>query len=244
MTIDKVQLLRGAEEVDALHRQGMKTLGDDLYELHRGDTAEMLRASRRTVLGAGLGGLALTAGSAFFPMSKYLASAGAQSLDDTAIAVFAESVELAAVAAYTAGLPKLSPAVAEVGKLFASHHQEHADAFAALAGSAASGAANAALLADLTPLLTGAADEAAVLELALLIENQAASTYVFAIGALASAEAAAATATILPVESAHAVVLANALGKSLRELFPTAGEGAFESGEAADIIDPAKYPVA
>ena len=45
------------------------------------------------------------------------------------------------------------------------------------------------------------------------------------------------TASILPVESQHAVVLATTLGKQLKDLVPT-----FQTADAK--IDPAKFPPA
>ena len=47
----------------------------------------------------------------------------AQGLDDQTIAGYAQSVELAAVAAYTAAAPVLPPATLPVAQLFVGHHQ-------------------------------------------------------------------------------------------------------------------------
>src|SRR5262245_26280779 len=65
-------------------------------------------------------------------------------LNDVDIAVFAESVELAAVAVYSDGdVGKLlTPDVAAVAQLFARHHSDHAAAFASLSGGKATGQAN------------------------------------------------------------------------------------------------------
>ena len=46
------------------------------------------------------------------------------------------------------------------------------------------------------------------------LENAAAATYLFALGALTSKAALQLTASILPVESQHAVVLGTVLGKA------------------------------
>jgi hypothetical protein len=97
---------------------------------------------------------------------------------------------------------------------FAGHHTEHAAAFGAAAGSAATGKANQPLLDALTPQLTAAADENAVLEIAYGLENAAAATYLYALGALTSKVALQLTASILPVEGQHAVVLGTVLGKA------------------------------
>ncbi len=58
-------------------------------------------------------------------------------LDDQSIAGYAQSVELAAVAAYTAAAPVLSAATLPVAQLFMMHHTQHAAAFGSVAGSKA-----------------------------------------------------------------------------------------------------------
>ena len=123
-----------------------------------------------------------------------------------------------------------------VGSLFAGHHQEHAEAFGGLAGSAATRQPNAAILDAFGPMIAGAADQAAVLEIAYGLEEAAAATYLFALGALQSPQAAAATATVLPIESQHAVVLAFALGKDIPSFMPS-----FETVDQA--LDPADFPI-
>jgi hypothetical protein len=170
-------------------------------------------------------------------------------LTDADIAVFAESVELAAVAIYTdpAIAALVTPEVAAVAQLFAQHHSDHAAAFASLSGGKATGKANgpiAKLYTDtLKPTIKTQAD---ALKLAAVVEHQAASTYAFALTALQSPDAAAGTATILPVEAEHAILLGAALGQTPDELFPT---GAFVSASVGDVgdpkvgIDPSKYPV-
>ncbi len=239
MHISPKQLRQMASDVDDMHRDSMRTFADEIGELHFGDE---LRAGRRSFLKkAAVGGAAITFGSALVPVSSLLPAAGAQALDDQSIAVFAQSVELAAVEAYKAGAPLLSPEVLPVGQLFMSHHQEHADAFGALAGDAATDKPNAALLDALGPTLQGLSDQTGVLTFAKGVEDQAVATYAFALTALQSAEAASGTATILPVESAHSAALAVALGLGADAQFPF---GAFESADIANGINPADYPVA
>ncbi len=241
MEISEKELLRLAAEVDDLHREGMETIDDDIRALH----AETRGFRRRTLLTrAAAGGALLTVSGAALPVSRLLPVA-AQGLTDGDIAAFAESVELVAVEAYkaAAGSGKLQPAVKTVGELFASHHLAHAQAFAGASGGKATGKPNARLLADPG---VGAALNAAIakgqsdiLEFAMAVENMATATYMFALGALQSTAALQLTASILPVESQHATILGMALGKSGKDLFPTA---AFETDAAK--IDPAKYPVA
>jgi rubrerythrin len=167
--------------------------------------------------------------------SLYRSNRSAARLDDQSIAGYAQSVELAAVAAYTAAAPVLSAGT--LAQLFMKHHQQHADAFGAVAGSKAVTAANKTLVAAVTPALQAIKDEMGALEFAFMLENQAAYTYAAALTLLQDAAYAAATATILPIEAQHAVVLGLALGKQVTAVFPT---GAFESASLGDGSDPLK----
>lgn len=241
MEISERELLTLAGDVDDLHREGMETMSEDVRALHR----ETRSFRRRSVISkAAIAGAALGLSGASVPFSRIL-PAGAQALTDGDIAAFAESVELVAVAAYqmAASSGKLQPAVKTVGELFATHHQAHAQAFAGASGGKAKGKANAKLLAD--PAVGAALNTAIskgqtdILNFAMAVENMAAATYLFALGALTSPAALSLTASILPVESQHATILGMALGKSGKDLFPT---GAFETDAAK--IDPAKYPLA
>jgi rubrerythrin len=206
------------------------------------EAAELHLASRRSFLrkaGVAGGGAALITATGFGPLGRILPVA-AQELTDTVIAGYAQSVELAAVAAYTAAAPALPDAVRPVGELFASHHQDHADAFGAVAGDDAQPEANAALVAAVTPTLEAVAEGGVSLEdilrFARTLENQAAYTYAFALTALQEPAFAAATSTILPVETAHATVLSIAAGDTdFEALFPT---GAFEVATVGDGTDP------
>ena len=169
--------------------------------------------------------------------SLYRSRRSAAGLDDQTIAGYAQSVELAAVAAYTAAAPVLSAGTLPVAQLFMTHHQQHADAFGAVAGPKAVMAPNKTLISAVTPALQAIKDEMGALEFAFMLENQAAYTYAAALTLLQDAAYAAATATILPIEAQHAVVLGLALGKSVTDVFPT---GAFESASLGDGSDPLK----
>ena len=158
---------------------------------------------------------------------------------DAQLAAFAESIELAFVAVYDRALTDdkvTTPEAVEALTDFAMHHEAHAGAFAGIAAEDATGEPNPDLLDELTGQLDAAADEAAVLTVALGIENAAAATYLFALGALESTEALQLTASILPVESQHAVVLGTVLEKPPAEYVPS-----FETQDAA--LKPADYPL-
>lgn len=239
MQISPKEFRKVANDIDDMHHDSMRTFTEEAEELHFGDAT---RNGRRSFLTkAAVGGTALTVGSALVPISRLLPRAYAQGApSDVDIAVFAESVELAAVEAYKAGAPLLSAEVLPVAELFLSHHQDHAGAFGALAGDAATGAPNAALLEALGPTIAGLKTQEDVLGFAQTVENQAVATYAFALTALTLEAAYQGTATILPVESAHAVALGLALGQAPGDQFPT---GAFESADIANGINPADFPV-
>jgi hypothetical protein len=229
-----------AADVDDQHHEAMATIHEDLREVHLGDTGRRLAASRRRFLrNAGIGGAMLTIGSTLVPVSRLLPAAWAQEvLSDADLAAFAESVELAAVAAYSAVIDTglLDSAVAGVADVFSGHHEEHAEAFGGVAGDAATGEANQAVLDVFTPMISEAADQAALLQIAQDLENGAAATYFYSLGVLQDQDAAVAVATILPIESQHAVVLGQALGQDLEEYVPT-----FQGQEGA--LSPTEYPV-
>lgn len=238
MQISERELRSLVQEVDDLNREGMASMADDIKTLH----AETRGFRRRTLLKrAAVGGAALTVGGTVLPIGRLL-PAGAQGLTDGDIAAFAESVELAAVAAYQmAGASGLLPKpVLDAALKFAGHHQAHAEAFGGAAGAGASKKPNAALLTALGPQLQAANTVAKIGEFALDLENAAAATYLFALGALTSTAALQLTASILPVESQHAVVWGIILGRTGKALFPDAGN-AFETETAA--LNPAMFPV-
>ena len=252
MQISSKELRHMASDVDDMHHEAMRTFAEETAELH----LTAARRSRRSFVQkaglAGVGGALLSAGGGFLPFGNLVGVAGAQGLTDTIIAGYAQSVELAAVAAYTAAAAALKGDTLEVAKLFLSHHQQHADAFGNVAGDDARPEANPKLLAAVKPSLDAVA--AAVkagkdasgdaLEFARNLENQAAYTYAAALTALSDPAYAAATSTILPIEAQHATVLAVALGKGPEDLFPT---GAFEAavfGDGTDTkagLDPAVF---
>jgi rubrerythrin len=231
-----------ADEVDERHHDAMRTFRDEVGDAHR----TIANAGRRRFLaGAGMGAAALTIGAAFGP-ARFLPSATAQGITDEDLAAFAQSVELAAVAAYGMAAGALSAATKPVAILFQTHHQQHADAFGAVAKAKAVKGPNQKLVTALTPALQAVKDEKSALELAFVLENQAAETYAFGLTVASGKDAIAGMATILPIETEHAAVLGAALGKPIMEIFVN---GAFESaavGDGKDAkkgIDPSVFPV-
>lgn len=211
MELTERSLRAELRDVDEMHRDGMATMAVDLRDLH----AATRTSRRELVRNAALAGAAVTIGSTVLPLNK-LVAAQAQELDDATIAAFAASVEYAAVAAYKAAAESGKVTTAAIGAaatMFLGHHKEHGDAFlAASGGKWEKDKANPMLIEALAKQLGEAKNEKDVVKLAYDTENAASATYMFALGALQSADALKLTASILPVESAHAVVLAGVLG--------------------------------
>ena len=245
MEISEGSLRRMVRQVDELHRDGMKTARDEVAALHTGAAARLRAPSRRRFLrGAGTG-LALMIGGTAVTFGGFAAAASAAPaappLSDHDIAVFAESIELAVVAAYTLALTKLhTPAYVAMATTFASHHMDHAKAIAAYAGDAATAQANPGVLTAVSDELHEAPDEMHVLSTAYDAENAAAATYLYAIGLLSGVQILGTAASILPVEAQHAAALGHALGKDPDtdpEYLPP-----FQT--TADGLLPSKFPVA
>ena len=106
MQISAKELRQLAGDVDDMHRDAMTTFREEAAELH----FESLGGSRRRFLKnaglAGAGAALITVGGPLSPFGP-LFPAAAQGLTDTVIAGYAQSIELAAVAAYAAAAPAL-----------------------------------------------------------------------------------------------------------------------------------------
>lgn len=256
MEISESAFRRFVVEVDDEHRDGLRTMPAAVAELHHGE-GRRLRAdgmSRRGLLArAGGAGAALTIGAAVLPLARLTAAYGQapEELTDSQLAAFAESLELAAVEAYglaLAGGKITVPAVTQAFTAFAGHHRDHAGAFRAAAGADGAAKANPTILRALRDQLSSARDQNGVVRVAFELENAAASTYLFAIGALKSAATMKLAASILPVEAQHAVALGQVLGRPLAGLLPPSpdatkiGESnAFETKDQA--LEPGTHPV-
>lgn len=177
---------------------------------------------RRFLQGAGAGALTLTAGAALLPVTQSARPAFAQEAGDPATAGFVESVELALVESYGRIDPSLlAPDLAASVTAFTDHHRAHSAALAELASDAARGQPNPRLLDDIEARLDRADDERSVLEVVYSLETAVAATHLFALGVLEASRALELAASILPVESEHAVVFGTALERPLNEVAPT-----------------------
>ncbi len=241
MEISEQSLRALVAAADEQHRDGMTSLPGDIRALHS-ETRRLRGAfrpsARRAAARAGAAAGLVTIGGQVLPISSLMPRAFAAG-GDAGIAAFAESVELTAVAAYQAAAGSglvTTKAVLDAATTFAGHHTEHAAAFGAAAGDAATGALNQALLDALSPGLGAAKTENDVLKIAFDLENAAAATYLFALGALESVVALQLTASILPIEAQHAVVLGQVFGADAAAMLPS-----FET--EVGFVDPAKFPV-
>jgi hypothetical protein len=165
--------------------------------------------SRRTVLRpARTGGAVVTIGSAVVPVAGLLQPAAAQEaeeLTEPELAAFAQAVELAAATAYDrAGARLTSPALQQAVAGFGAHHSEHAARFGAAAGDQAAGQPNPRLLQVVSDQLRDAPDEKAAAKVLYDVESALAGTHLYALGVSTTAAVLQLTASVLPVESAHA----------------------------------------
>lgn len=203
---------------------------------------------RRFITKAAVAAPLVAVGTAALPVTRFLPEAMAAErpgmprvLSDADLTSFALTLELALVELYgsAAKTGKLGTTNASVAKAFAGHHTDHADTLTTLVTNLATTApaqtANAAVLKAFGPVVSGAADENALLDALRQLEEAAAATYTHALGIITNKAAAGTISTILPVEAQHAVVLGTAAKKPTTDYMPP-----FETEKAA--LDPATYP--
>ncbi len=238
-------------ETTEQHHESMRTIVPDLRDLHAETRRAVGGASRRGFLvRSALATTAITLGGHVLPLGRLftgVAGAQAQAQTDADIAAFAASLEYTAVATYAAVAASgniTNKAVTDAAASFAGQHKAHGDALAgASGGKIAKDTPNKTLLDALTTQLGLAATETDVVELAFDLENAAAATYQFSLGALKDENAQKLAASILPIEAGHAAVLGQVL---------FAGDPAKDKDEKwlppfqteAGFIDPGKNPIA
>jgi hypothetical protein len=146
---------------------------------------------------------------------------------DLVLAKTAASLEKLAVDTYTAAAGLLTTkAVLDAATMFSGHHQLHMDALNGVitgAGATKVTEPNKAVFdALIAPALGKAKTEADALAIALMLEEAAAQTYVFAGGQLSTPALRSTIMTIGGVEARHAAVLRMAaLAQAPSEVFPT-----------------------
>jgi ferritin-like protein len=241
--IDAERIRRAAADVDEQHHEAMRTLHDDLGELHFGTDPVAVASRRQFLKRASVGGAVLAAGAGSISLAALLPAAAQSGTTtdtitegDTPIVVFAQTAELALVSLYQAAIQtdKLSTLLTEVARTFGLHHGQHATTLGTLADKAATNKANQALLDQYQPQITSATSETAVVQVLYQLEQAAAATYEAALGKLETTFTAGPVSTILPIEGQHAVVWGQALNLPIDQWLP-----AFQS--ESDALDAQKY---
>lgn len=159
---------------------------------------------------------------------------------DASTAAFLESTEMAMAEAYRllVGRGVLSDGAVAIAERFRAHHLAHAEALAAVAGAQAAGGANVTLLAEFEQQVLAVDSEGAAMRFARSMETRATDSCAAALARVASEPVVDAAASIVPVESAHAAILAVVIGLGLDETLPDG-----TSVEAPVGFDPGAYPV-
>lgn len=183
-------------------------------------------------LGLGLG--VLTVGTATLTLDSLLPAAAAskpvtttttaakeEGLSEADLLAFLESVELAAAATYDTALGgTLVGANAATLSQVRDHHRQHAQAVAGLAGAAAEGKANPKLVQVTHDQLGQAHTSEALIKVLGDLEGALAATHLLALGRVVTPAHQSTLASILPVESQHALVLGQIQGRPLTDLVP------------------------
>lgn len=238
MSIDQRRLVDLTDEADQLHHESMRTFREDAEEIHFGEPAEQLRESRRSLfVKAGAGGALLTLGAMVGPVSRFMPAALAKTDSESALVMFAASMEFAVVATYQSLIDsgKLSAGSAKTARTFQDHHRDHGRAFNAITLQTTE-KPNAKIVAAFKTNVKAASAEKGLLAIAYTIEEDLAATYLHSLGVLQDKSNAGVVASILPVESQHAVVLAQVLKKKVGDYLPP-----FQNDKQA--LDPSDYPV-
>jgi rubrerythrin len=164
-----------------------------------------------------MAGVSVAGGSAMFlaacgDATKPLVETGADESDQADVEILngALDLELMAVAAYKAGAGQLRGSLLQVGKLFLSQEQEHADGLSA-AIKDAGGKPNRAKSAYDFPELRSQLD---VLKFAVDLENTAIAAYIDALPKLSKGDLRSTAASIITNEAEHVSVLLDALGRN------------------------------
>ncbi|WP_042366435.1 ferritin-like domain-containing protein [Streptacidiphilus neutrinimicus] len=172
-------------------------------------------SSGKTTSAAGASGAAGGAGSG---------SPGSMYTGDLQVVALATALENQAVGAYTAALAAaragklgtVPPAVGTFAQTAMSQHADHAKAWNAVLTGAGKPAINDVPLSNQPATLQAlgaVTDVGGVAKLALMLEQQAAETYLFATYNVTSPGGIATAASIAPVEAMHAAILNYVLGQ-------------------------------
>jgi hypothetical protein len=237
MQISEAELSGLTRELDAAHREAMPhmqaeaaSFGANLREqihsagLHRRGFLLGVGALGVGVALAGCGGDNKDSAQPAAVDSAAPAAAGGRYTGDLKIVAFAAALENQAVGAYQAALDAagkgalgtVPPAVGVFAQTAMMQHAEHAKAWNGVLTGAGLPAVTGVPLSDhqkTMDALGAVQDVGDVAKLALSLEDQAARTYLFAIGGVSDAGGIKTAATIAPVEAMHAAILNFVLGQ-------------------------------
>jgi hypothetical protein len=228
MEISESELAALTRDLDEIHHDALPRTNEAVSEW--GERLRSGLSSRRMFLG-GMG--AVVAAGALAACSKSSSSSttattvapGSGLTGDLAVAALATALENTAVATYqaalnavTAGKLSVPPAVATFATTAQSQHKDHAAAWNAVltqAGKTAipSNYGDTTVFSGVVlPAFNKVTDVVGLANLALLLENVAAATYLAGISAVTSTGAIQIAASIQPVEMQHAAILNFVLG--------------------------------
>lgn len=236
------RLTKDLDEAHHTYMPAMQASAAELTEQIRDRQAAqarqtMLASRRRFLLGAGgvAAAFALAACSSSSasssrgtaggsPMAGGSASPAGTYTGDLQVVALATALENQAVGAYTAALAAakagklgtVPPAVGTFATMAMSQHADHAKAWnAVLTGAGKPAITNVPLSNQPATLqaLGQVTDVGGVAKLALMLEQQAAETYLFATYNVTSPGGVATAASIAPVEAMHAAILNYVLGQ-------------------------------
>lgn len=167
---------------------------------------------RRLLVTAGTGLGAAAIAGALGPLGHLLPAAAASSDEspEIALATFLTGIELSVIDLYDlAGKTgKLTADTTSLAKTFRQHHQAHSTELASLVtdgGGTPPTSGNAALTAQETPKISGAADATALANVLGALEDSLAATYLASLRVFVSSALASTAAQILPVDAQQAV---------------------------------------
>ena len=192
----------------------------DIEATHTGDITGAQRLGRRRLLGAGIGGAALSLLP--FLSGRVQAASGATTTtepprrptrEDTELLLAAQRLELTIRDLYDlaiTGVPDWTEAEATVMVNFRESHEEYANQFAALLGSPSGAARSEEIYQRLAEVVVTGKAEA--LEAGWQLESGAVATYHEMLAELQGINGAALVASIQIAEARHCTVLADLLG--------------------------------
>ncbi|MGQ0843127.1 MAG: ferritin-like domain-containing protein [Sporichthyaceae bacterium] len=236
LEVGEAELRAMTRDLDEAHREAMPRMNAEASAYGQALREQVHRATvgrRNFLLGVGAIGATLalsgcggddTDDATQAPGGADKPASGGGYTGDLKIVAFAAALENEAIVAYTAALDaagkgalgEVPKAVAEFATVAMKQHQDHAAAW--------NGVLKTNNLAEITgvPLSTHQAtldalgkvkDVGEVAKLALTLEDQAAATYLLALGAVTDEGGIKTAASIAPVEAMHAAILHFVLGE-------------------------------